>query len=399
MDMEKWFFNLESTNTENETIQESRMARIRTSVVEASSPLTVFPDTDDGFRHSTSLASVYPARLFRRAHAISPHAVALLPACRDIPSAVTELRWIRSHVASNPASAAATTNGRRSPSKVLSGQDEEARVARLCAKRGRGVPLQYVLGSQPFGALDIKCRPGVLAPRAETEAYALHLTEMITRGRLPGFESRELRVVDFCTGTGCIALSLYERLTPWAKKLSITGVDVSPVAVNLSRENLRRNVAAGCLIPPALGKEVSFRKADVFQETDMQSLQRCDVLVSNPPYISREVWTYGQGQMGYSVRKYEPKLALVPGDTAPAYDGCDHADVFYARLLDIGSRLRPRVLLFEVGDEEQALRVVKLVRRNDFTRHASCEIWRDWPDLPPEEEEAESFNTIWASGY
>ncbi|KXH66416.1 HemK family methyltransferase [Colletotrichum salicis] len=326
-----------------------------------------------------------PPCLFRRAHAISPHTAVLLPACRDIPSAVTELHWIRSHVASS---------GRQSPPKVpLPVHDEqEARVARLCAKRGRGVPLQYVLGSQPFGTLDIKCRSGVLAPRAETEAYALHLADMISLGQLPGFESRELRIVDFCTGTGCIALALYERLTRWAKKLSVTGVDVLPIAVNLSRENLRRNVAANSLLSPSPDKKVSFQQADVFQEADMQSLQRCDVLVSNPPYISRKVWTYGQGQMGYSVRKYEPKLALVPGETAPTYNGCDHADVFYARLLDIGSRLRPRVLLFEVGDEEQALRVVRLVRRNDFTRHASCELWRDWPDLSSEEDELKSFD-------
>ncbi|KAJ0299265.1 hypothetical protein COL5a_000654 [Colletotrichum fioriniae] len=326
-----------------------------------------------------------PPCLFRRAHAVSPHAAVLLPACRDVSSAVTELRWIRSHVASS---------GRQSSSKALlpSQDEQEARVAHLCAKRGRGVPLQYVLGSQPFGALDIKCRPGVLAPRAETEAYALHLADMISLGQLPGFESRELRVVDFCTGTGCIALALYERLTRWAKKLSVTGVDISPIAVNLSRENLRRNVAMKSLMPPPPDKEVTFRKANVFQEADMQSLQRCDVLVSNPPYISPKVWTYGRGQMGYSVRKYEPKLALVPGETVPMYEGCDHADVFYARLLDIGSRLRTRVLLFEVGDEEQALRVVELVRRNDFTRYALCELWRDWPDLSPEENEVSSFH-------
>ncbi|KAI3553548.1 HemK family methyltransferase [Colletotrichum abscissum] len=326
-----------------------------------------------------------PPCLFRRAHAISPHAAVLLPACRDVPSAVTELRWIRSHVASS---------GRQPSSRALlpSQDEQEARVARLCAKRGRGVPLQYVLGSQPFGALDIKCRPGVLAPRAETEAYAIHLADMVTLGQLPGFENRELRVVDFCTGTGCIALALYERLTRWAKKLSVAGVDVSPIAVNLSRENLRRNMATNSLIPPSPDKEVTFRKADVFQEADMQSLQRCDVLISNPPYISRKIWTYGQGQMGYSVRKYEPKLALVPGEMVPTYEGCDHADVFYARLLDIGSRLRTRVLLFEVGDEEQALRVVKLVRRNDFTKHALCELWRDWPDLSPEEDEVSSFH-------
>lgn len=316
-----------------------------------------------------------PPSLFRRAYAISPHVAALLPACRDIPSAVTELRWIRSHIASVPAL----------------GQSIEARLARLCAKRGRGVPLQYVLGSQPFGALDIKCRPGVLAPRAETEAYALHLAEMLGSGRLPGPRGKDVRIVDFCTGTGCIALALYEGLVRWAERLSVTGVDVSPTAVNLSRENLRRNVGTGVLLPPTAEKNIVFRQADLFDDAIIQTLHSCDVLVSNPPYISRKVWTYGRGQMGYSVRKYEPRLALVPEDTVPTYDGCDHADVFYAKLLDIAGVLRPKVLLFEVGDQEQALRVVRLVRRHEYTKEASCKIWRDWPDLTPDDGEAQAL--------
>ncbi|KAK6219870.1 HemK family methyltransferase [Colletotrichum tabaci] len=315
-----------------------------------------------------------PPSLIRRAHAVSPHVATLLPACRDISSAVTEFRWIRSHVAGvlKPPGARAA----------------EARIARLCARRGRGVPLQYVLGSQPFGALDIKCRPGVLAPRAETEAYALHLAEMIRSGRLPGLRDRELRIVDFCTGTGCIALALYEGLARWAERLRITGVDVSPTAIGLSRENLRHNADAGVLPPPTEAKSIIFQLSDVFDEAAMAVLPQCDVLVSNPPYISRKVWTYGRGQMGYSVRKYEPKLALVPGDTAPTYEGCDHADVFYARLLEVAGRLRPKALLFEVGDQEQAARVARLVRRNQYTRQATCELWRDWPDMTPEEDEA-----------
>ncbi|KZL83142.1 family methyltransferase [Colletotrichum incanum] len=281
-----------------------------------------------------------PPSLIRRAHAISPHVVTLLPACRDIPSAVTELHWIKSHVVGIPTPPSA--------------RDTEARVARLCARRGRGVPLQYVLGSQPFGALDIKCRRGVLAPRAETEAYALHLAEMIKSGRLPGLRGRELRIMDFCTGTGCIALALYEGLARWAGRLSVTGVDVSPTAVNLSRENLEHNVGTGVLLPPTEDKTISFQLADVFDEAAMAPFPQCDILISNPPYISRKVWTYGHGQMGYSVRKYEPKLALVPGDAAPTYDGCDHADVFYARLLDVAGRLRPKVILFESYEACQA---------------------------------------------
>lgn len=89
----------------------------------------------------------------RRAFRISPHAATLLPACRDLPSALNELRWIREHVA-----ATSTFNEENSLVKAL-------RVAELCRRRGRGEPLQYVLGTVPFGELEILCRRGVLIPR------------------------------------------------------------------------------------------------------------------------------------------------------------------------------------------------------------------------------------------
>lgn len=89
-----------------------------------------------------------PPSLLSRAYRISPHAATLLPTCRELPSALNELRWIRQHVA-----------------QLGLKQDSERQVARLCQRRGRGEPLQYVLGSQPFGNLDILCRPGVLIPR------------------------------------------------------------------------------------------------------------------------------------------------------------------------------------------------------------------------------------------
>lgn len=90
-----------------------------------------------------------PPSLFWRARRdISPMAARLLPACRDLESAANELRWIREYV-------------RETRSPVPPG----LRVWQLCERRGSGVPLQYVLGTQPFGPLEIKCRPGVLIPR------------------------------------------------------------------------------------------------------------------------------------------------------------------------------------------------------------------------------------------
>lgn len=96
--------------------------------------------------------------LLRHARAINPLLPLLLRTCRTIPSAHNELRWLREHV------------NERLLKKFGSAKDVPERlrhrcVADLVRRRGRGEPLQYLLGSQPFGDLDIKCRKGVLIPR------------------------------------------------------------------------------------------------------------------------------------------------------------------------------------------------------------------------------------------
>jgi len=97
-----------------------------------------------------------PHALLLRARNISPLLPLLLRPCRTLSSARNELRWLREHALS-------LTEGKRErPERV------QALLLQLCLQRSRGVPLQYLLGSQPFGELDILCRPGVLIPRSVT---------------------------------------------------------------------------------------------------------------------------------------------------------------------------------------------------------------------------------------
>ncbi|KAL3588680.1 hypothetical protein FPOAC2_10839 [Fusarium poae] len=307
--------------------------------------------------------------LLRRANRLSPHLASLLPACRDLASAQNELRWIKSHV-----------DETCSKRKLWHLDD-------LCRKRGRGVPLQYVLGSQPFGALDIKCKPGVLIPRPETEAYTFHLANLVKSGQLLGRHVREsgngVNLIDFCTGTGCIPLGFFSSLQHSIKNMTVRGVDISPVALRLAQENIARNVELQTLIKPTRNKRLDITTANVFSDSDMQQLAvtRWDILVSNPPYISEDVWHHGRGQLGYSVRKYEPRLALVPTNNLPCPSGCNAADVFYARLLDISELLKPTVVLLEIGDEDQARRVLQLYFVHPIAQSSRVEVWRDWPDL------------------
>ena len=273
----------------------------------------------------------------------------------------------------------------------------QGRLAQLCRQRGRGVPLQYVLGSQPFGFLDIKCKPGVLIPRPETEAYVCHLVDILKSEALLGqrpASSNSLRVIDFCTGTGCIPLLLFSSLQRLVQSLDVRGIDISPDALQLARANVKHNVARGHMPPPNEKLQVSFTKSDVFCDSDIQALAAStwDVMVSNPPYVARDVWDHGRGQLGYSVRKYEPRLALVPGEhLPPSPEGLHPEDIFYARLLEVASILGPKVLLLEIGDRDQAHRVVRHCATHGFCVDSEIEVWRDWPDLEPDESEERRF--------
>lgn len=282
----------------------------------------------------------------------------------------------------------------------LSKPGNERRIARLVAKRGRGEPLQYVLGSQPFGRLDLKCKKGVLIPRPETEAYVFHLAGLIRGGAFRGLGQKDgLKVLDLCTGTGCIALLLYEQLHRHFPGVRVTGLDVSPVAVGLARDNLRSNARRGFLPDQQLGgAKVTFEQADVFgDDWVLQHFPEgtVDVLISNPPYISTKGFNQDTGR---SVRNFEPRLALVPDEKLEAVAialHCELEDVFYARIFEIARLLKPKVVLLEVGDMEQAKRVAQMATRMGSPDELECSIWRDEPSA--EESETCALEGMFAS--
>ncbi|KAM7219922.1 putative mitochondrial N(5)-glutamine methyltransferase mtq1 [Rhypophila decipiens] len=349
-------------------------------------------------------------QLIRSACRISPLVALLLRSCRDIPSAKNELRWISEHVSKT------TTN---SSSSRLQPIISQSKLFKLCKARSRGVPLQYILGTQPFGELEVKCRPRVLIPRSETEAYTLevgrilldeirHGTRLRTKsqhGRQPLTEP-EMKILDICSGTGCISLSLYAQLRHACPNLQVVGLDISPKAINLARENIVYNN-----LLPRQNQSISFHKGDILspskninelimgmgspslsspispQQEEPSNLKdkeeparadpenrisrnKWDLIISNPPYISSTSFSRDTTR---SVRNFEPKLALVPppqvatgatdNDSTISLTSicCRPEDIFYARILDLSRRtLKPRRILFEVADLRQARRVVEL---------------------------------------
>lgn len=323
-----------------------------------------------------------PPRLFRQANRQSPHLAALVPACKDLQSARNELRWITEYVGNTSR-----------PHRLR-------RLARLCRQRGRGTPLQYILGSQPFGHLDIKCRPGVLIPRPETEAYTSHLADLIKSANELPLRGHGLNILDLCTGSACIPLLLFSILQQSYPSLNVLGLDIAPEAVDLGRENISRNRELGHILCPHHGQSLEVARADVFNDQAMQALasRRWDILVSNPPYVSQRLWNGGHGQLAYSVRKYEPRLALVPSNHLPVPLGWEREDAFYARLLDIALLLQPTTILLELGDHAQARRILARFPLHPLAQSSTVELWRDFPDRIPADDEQTRLDVTTVSG-
>ena len=331
--------------------------------------------------------------LLRYARHINPLLPLLLRTCRDLSSARNELRWLREHILTSP--------GASSPSRPT----WQGELYRLCLDRSKGKPLQYILGNQPFGDLDITCRPGVLIPRSvydalkfrfiaknafspETEAYTTHLAKLVCKNitkwssadSLPPCPP-QLRILDLCTGTGCIPLLLHALLSSLTTDLLLHGVDISSNAVALAKQNLRWNIGQTHLQQVA-NDQVTFSQGDIFHLSPILE-GKWDILVSNPPYISPHSFAR---ETSHSVRKFEPKMALVPPDSCAIFDGYRDAlkwdlavgDAFYPRLLEIAIQVNAKLFLVEVADMEQAKRVAALASKSG--QWDEFQIWRDWPE-------------------
>lgn len=251
----------------------------------------------------------------------------------------------------------------------------------------------------------------LIACRPETEAYVTHLASLLCEGKLQkklrfqfspeAIRAREqnhrkpmqLRVLDACSGSGCISLLLHALISKHFHHLKIRGVDISDDAIILANENLERNFKKGLLHDSARGwggpsPQISFTKQDILRPQTIGSEQSVlgkgfDVIISNPPYISQKKFLK---ETTRSVRTYEPKLALVPPHIRHPPPGFPpQEDIFYHRLIDMHQTHQSKVTLMEVGDAEQALRVVNHFFQNRLrAKWNYLEIWRDFPGQKPD---------------
>ena len=215
---------------------------------------------------------------------------------------------------------------------------EEEQYRKALEQRAVHVPLQHLLGYQNFMGLRFQVNEHVLIPRQDTEILVEEAMRYLHDG---------MRILDLCTGSGCILLSLLH----YSNDCEGTGVDISKEALQVAALNAE-----------LLGIKADFLKSDLYEKVT----GKFDLLVSNPPYIERKVIP----TLMEEVREYDPYIALDGGE-----DGLD----FYRRIIGGAQDYLKRggQILMEIGSG-QAQAVSELLREAGFKEIDVC---RDFAGL------------------
>lgn len=266
----------------------------------------------------SEMARVSP-KLIKDAYRRSPLLPYYLRANRNLEAAYQELKWV---------------------------QNELPREKWLQASRLRNnlYPLQYILGTQPFGELEIRCRKDVLIPRPETEEWVLKMCNI-----LKDHTKTNLLIVDACTGSGCIALLTKYELGSTTR---VSAFDISDHAIELASENRDVNSI-----------DIDIFKADLKTPITLKN-NLVDLVLSNPPYIPLRDYKQPVLLNGVekSVRKFEPRLALV---------GENEFYEYLVRNLVVPNGAQG--FIFELGYIEQAIFV-----KDELSKDWECGVFFDY---------------------
>lgn len=205
---------------------------------------------------------------------------------------------------------------------------EYEKFVRLKERRIEGEPLQYILGEQYFMGLRFLVNNNVLIPRADTEILVYKVLEVLNN-------KSGTKILDMCTGSGCIAISLAKSMND----IKVCASDISAHAIMLARENAKINDV-----------DVEFYTSNLFEKIPEQKF---DIIVSNPPYISENEMK----ELAKDVLM-EPKLALDGGeDGLKFYREISKEAIKY--LSDDG------ILVFEIG-YNQAKAVTNILKELSY---------------------------------
>lgn len=228
----------------------------------------------------------------------------------DVPEAALDARLLLENVC-NTTRNTLLVHGDREVSA-----EEESSYEELLAMRAKRIPLQQILGVQEFMGLEFQVNEHVLIPRQDTEI----LVEEVLKNLHDG-----MRILDMCTGSGCILISLLH----FSNDCRGVGADISTEALEIARGN------AGKLLSES--RDVEFIHSNLFEKVS----GKFEIIVSNPPYIRPEVIK----DLMPEVKEHEPMLALDGGE-----DGLN----FYREIVNDGKNYLTGggMLFFEIGYDQ-----------------------------------------------
>lgn len=196
--------------------------------------------------------------------------------------------------------------------------DEFTLFSDFIARRHKNEPVSYIIGTKEFMSLDFYVTDGVLIPRPDTEILVEKVIEL--------FKNKQANIVDLCTGSGAIAVSLAYYLD----KCSFIAVDKYDICLETAQQNAKKH---------GVDKRIDFIKADVLENFELS--KEFDCIVSNPPYIRKDVLS----SLPDDVKNFEPEYAL---------DGGDDGLIFYRKITDFActSLKKGGVLGYEIGFDQ-----------------------------------------------
>ena len=209
--------------------------------------------------------------------------------------------------------------------------EAEEKYLNWIRQRAEHIPLQQLTGEQGFMGLTFSVNEHVLIPRQDTEILVEEVLKELHDG---------MRVLDMCTGSGCILLSLLH----YSNDCEGLGVDLSAEALEVAGRNVLK------VLTPEKAEHAHFLQSDLFEKVE----GKFEIIVSNPPYIAcAEV-----EKLMPEVRDHEPRMAL---------DGTEDGLYFYRRIIEEAGKhlVSSGMLFFEIGyDQGQA--VSELMRTEGY---------------------------------
>ena len=195
-------------------------------------------------------------------------------------------------------------------------EEQESQLKKSISLRKTGLPIAYITGHKEFYGIDFMVSPDVLIPKPDTEILVENSIEIIRY--LQDKSDHTLNILDMCTGSGCVAISIIKTLkdlhSPGESNPKFTLADISNKALDIARENARR------ILDPETLSKLTFVSTNLFKNLKDKSF---DLIVSNPPYVPCDQTT----ELLKDGRN-EPRLALdgdidIEGNPSGTKDGLE----------------------------------------------------------------------------